>query len=143
MLHLDAVLVRLPDGSEHEAAIDKARPAAEAILIQLAGVTTRDRADAMRGAVLCARRSAFQPLEEGEFYVCDLEGARVFARTEQEVTEVGRVVTLVTHPSVDVLVVDVAGTTQPLEVPLVEDYVERVDVVAREVVLRNLDALAV
>src|SRR5271168_3861337 len=69
LLDRDEVLVRLPDGEEHEVSIDRARRADDAILMKLYSIDDRDRADELRGALLCVRRREFPPLGEGEFYV--------------------------------------------------------------------------
>ena len=76
LLGRDEVLVRLPDGEEHEVSVDRARRADDAILMKLHSVDDRDRADELRGAHICVQRRDFPPLEEGEFYVCDVEGAQ-------------------------------------------------------------------
>src|SRR6516162_5211006 len=70
LLELDEVLVRFPDGEEHEVSVDGARRANDAILLKLHSVDDRDRADELRGALVCARRGEFPQLEAGEFYVC-------------------------------------------------------------------------
>src|SRR5271165_2451006 len=125
LLELDEVLVRLPDGEEHEVSVESARRANDAILMRLFSVDDRDRAEGLRGALICARRRDFPPLEDGEFYACDVEGARVvLAGSEGEDREIGRVRALRTYPSTDVLVVDAADGGRPWEVPLVSDVVQ-------------------
>src|SRR5580698_1587005 len=98
-----AVRLRLPDGSERDVAVLHAREANKALLVRLAGVDDRDAAEALRGAEVCVPRDAFPPLAEGEFYACDLEGARAVLRSGEEV---GRVTGLVSYPTCDALVVD-------------------------------------
>ncbi len=84
--------------------VDRARRADDAILMKLHGVDDRDRADELRGALVCVQRESFPPLDEGEFYVCDVEGARVSMR-RGEPRALGTVRELRNYPSVDVLVV--------------------------------------
>ena len=60
--------------------IDRARRADGAILMKLYSIDDRDRADELRGALICVRRRDFPPLGDGEFYVCDAKGARVVRR---------------------------------------------------------------
>jgi 16S rRNA processing protein RimM len=120
LLELDEVLVRLAGGEEHEVSIDGARRADQAILLKLHSIDDRDRADELRGAVLSVRRSAFPPLEDGEFYVCDVEGASVVG---PDGAEIGRVRELRSYPSVDALIVDAADGGKPWEIPLVEAFV--------------------
>ena len=101
LLQVDEVLVRLPDGEEHEVSVDRARPADGAVLMKLHSVDDKDRADELRASTVLVRRGDFAPLAEGEFYVCDVVGAKVVHGG----TEVGELVDLRSYPSVDVLVV--------------------------------------
>lgn len=111
--------------------VEAVREANDAILMKLQSVDDRDRAIELRGAEVCARRAEFPPLEPGEFYACDVEGARVVVfgggagATEEEL---GKVLELRSYPTVDVLVVAASDGGRPWEVPLVEAVVEQVDV---------------
>jgi 16S rRNA processing protein RimM len=139
LLELDEVLVRLPDGEDHEVSVDGARRANDAILMKLCSVDDRGRAEELRGAVVCARRRDFPPLEEGEFYACDVEGARVVLETAEGIErEIGQVRALRTYPTADVLVVDAVEGGPAWEVPLVGEVVRRVDVSAGVVTLATL-----
>lgn len=140
LLELDEVLVRFPDGEEHEVSVDSARRANDAILLKLHSVDNRDRAADLRGALVCARRSEFPQLEPGEFYVCDVEGARVVLGGPGG-PELGRVMDLRSYPSVDVLVVAAADGGLPWEVPLVHGVVESMDVSGGMVMLATFDGL--
>jgi 16S rRNA processing protein RimM len=137
LLSLDEVLVRFPEGDEQEVSVDAARRANDAILMKLVDVDDRDRADELRGAVLCGKRDDFPGLPDGEFYACDVEGARVVVGEQ----EIGRVRRVQTYPTADVLVVEAGDGGKPWEVPLVDAIVERVDVDAAIVRLKSLDGL--
>jgi 16S rRNA processing protein RimM len=146
LLSLDEVLVRLSDGTEHEVSVDGARRAGDGVLMKLFSVDDRNAADDLRGAVLCARRSDFPPLDEGEFYACDVEGSRVVcseadASRDAEPRELGTVRELRTYPSMDVLVVDAADGGTPYEVPLVDSIVRTVDVERGVVILSTLEGV--
>lgn len=148
LLTLEDVLLRFPEGDEQEVSVDSARRANDAILMKLFTVDERDRAESLRGALVCARRSSFPPVGEGEFYACDLEGARVVVRGEgaeggeaRAPVDVGKVRELQTYPTVDVLVVDAADGGAPWEIPLVDAIVERVDVSLGEVTLFTLEGV--
>ncbi len=117
------VRLRLPDGSEREVKIRSARAVNKGILVELEGVSDRDAAEALRGAEVCVRRDLFPAEEEGEFYACDLEGARAVLASGEEV---GRVTAVQSYPTCDVLLID-RGPAGPLEVPLVDAYVASVD----------------
>jgi 16S rRNA processing protein RimM len=137
LLDRDEVLVRLPDGEEHEVSVDRARRADDAILLKLHSIDDRDRADELRGAFICVRRREFPPLDEGEFYVCDIKGARVAL----EGSTIGTVKDLANYPTVDVLVVKAADGGKDWEIPLLDVFVASLDVGAGEVTLKTLDGL--
>ncbi|MGD0524787.1 MAG: ribosome maturation factor RimM [Polyangiaceae bacterium] len=138
LLSLDEVLVRFPDGDEQEVSIDGARRANEAILMKLHSVDGREGADGLRGAILCARRADFPPPGDGEFYACDVEGARVVVAGGEEL---GHVTELKTYPTVDVLVVTARDGGRPWEVPLVDSVVQAVDLEGALVTLATLDGV--
>jgi 16S rRNA processing protein RimM len=139
LLELDEVLVRFPEGDEQEVSVDGARRANDAILLKLHSVDDRDRAAELRGATICGRRSEFPALEPGEFYACDVEGARVVAEGAAE--ELGQVSELRSYPTVDVLVVPARDGGRPWEVPLVDTIVKNVDLERGVVTLATLDGV--
>ncbi len=142
LLEVDEVLVRFPEGDEQEVSVDAARSANDAILLKLHSVDDRDRADELRGAMICVRRGALPSLEDGEFYQCDLEGARVVVREKEgEPRTLGRVAEFRTYPSVDVLVVEAADGGPPWEVPVVGAFVENVDAAAGVVTLSTVEGI--
>jgi 16S rRNA processing protein RimM len=103
------------------------------LLAKFRGVDGRDAADLLRGATLCVERSLFPRLDEGEFYVCDVIGAQLVGPAGT----VGVVDDFVSYPSADVLVVRLGNgsANTKVELPLVEDFVEKVDAAAGQVVL--------
>jgi 16S rRNA processing protein RimM len=133
LLVMDEVLVRLPDGEEHEVSVDRARRADDAILMKLHSVDDRDRAEDLRGALVCVRRRDFPPAEEGEFYAIDVVGSE--ARLND--ARVGEVIEIVTYPSVEAMLV--RGEKGDWEIPLTDTYIEKIDAASRVVVLRTLD----
>jgi len=138
LLDQDEVLIRFPDGEEQEVSVDGARRADDAILMKLHAVDGRDRAEELRGVVVCVRRGAFPPPEPGEFYACDVEGARVVVVEDGAEREVGRVTALKPYPTLDILEVAAADGGKPWEVPLVEAVVRDVDIAAGVVTLSTM-----
>ncbi len=137
LLDREEVLVRLKDGEEHEVSVDRARRADDAILMKLFSVDDRDRADELRGALICAKRGDFPKLPDDEFYVCDAAGACVMC----EGTLVGTVKDVRNYPSVDALVVKAADGGVDWEIPLVDAFVGSLDFAAGVVELKTLDGL--
>jgi len=134
------VLVRLGD-EEHEVSVDRARRAGDAILMKLYSIDDCDRAGELRGALVCARRGTFPLLDEGEFYTCDVVGARVLLRNGDDYEEIGTVRTLQSYPSADALVVQAADGGKDWEVPLLDTFVETVDVALGVVRVSKLEGL--
>ncbi len=136
LLGRDEVLVRMTDGKEHEVSVDTARRADKTILLKLHSIDDRDRADELRGAMICIPREDFPPLEDGEFYACDVEGAEVRLNDAR----IGTVERMEEYPTTFALLVkkDDGGH---IEVPLTEAYVERIDTEARVVTLSSLEDL--
>jgi 16S rRNA processing protein RimM len=137
LLELEEVLVRLADGEEHEVSIDAARRADQSILLKLHSIDSRERADEVRGAQICAKRSAFPPPEAGEFYVCDIVGAAVSTPEGP----LGTVRELRSYPSVDTLVVTALDGGRDWEIPLVAAFVRAIDAKSGVVLLETIDGL--
>ena len=118
-------------------AVEWARPVPRAYLVKVAGVAERNGAEALRGSTVWVARAALpEPADSGEYYLIDLLGAKVVGPEG----EVGTVVEIATHPSVDSLVIRTPeGTTR--EQPLVPAFVARVSVADKLVELSTLDGL--
>jgi 16S rRNA processing protein RimM len=137
LLEQEEVLVRMQDGEEHEVTVERARRADDAILMKLYSVDDRDRADDLRGALVCVRRRAFAPLAEGEFYAVDVVGAE--ARLEG--ARLGEVVEVLSYPTVEAILVRPDDGDGLWEIPLSDAYVGKVDTNAHVVEILTLDGL--
>jgi 16S rRNA processing protein RimM len=106
-------------------------------VIRLAGLETREAAEALHGQPLLVALEHAPPLEPGEWWAHELEGLRV---TDGE-REVGTVRRMLELPSVEVLEVERPNGTELL-VPLVGDAIRELDMEGRrvDVDLRFLDA---
>jgi 16S rRNA processing protein RimM len=135
LLDREEVLVRLPDGEEHEVSVEKARRADDAILMKLFSVDDRDRAEELRGAVICVKRGDFPKLESGEFYAIDIVGGE--ARFEGN--RLGEIIELVSYPTVEAILV--RSEKGDWEVPLSDTYVSKVDTQTRVVEVHSLEGL--
>jgi 16S rRNA processing protein RimM len=113
-----------------------ARHADKAVLLRLEGVGDRDRAEALRGAGVSVPRELLPPVEDGEYYLCDLIGAAVVAPSGP----VGEVVEIRVHPSVDTLVIKAPDGTL-LEQAIVEPWILSVDTARKVVELSSTDGL--
>ncbi|MBX3261499.1 MAG: 16S rRNA processing protein RimM [Labilithrix sp.] len=137
LLERDEVLVRLADGEEHEVSVEAARRADDAVLMKLYSVDDRDRAEELRGALVCVRRRDFPQPEAGEFYAVDVVGAEVRLSGER----VGVVTEILSYPTLEALLVRFDDGKGDWEIPLTETYVGKVDTAARAVELITLEDL--
>ncbi len=106
-------------------------------IVRLAGVTSRDDAEALRGAKVWVDRKAL-PLESGEYYLVDLVGAQVVYQGEV----IGRVKSVRPDPTVDTLVMTLSDGTSA-EQPLLDTWVGGFDSEANTLELVSDDGLLV
>ena len=113
--------------------VESARPGPKALLMRLAGVSSREDVEALRGYKLCVPREALPDLEEGEYYHADLIGLQAFDGDQI----VGRVIDVIDYPSAECLKIERPGGY--IEVPMLPRWLDRVDVGAGRVHLKDLD----
>lgn len=132
--------VRTRDGATREATVVSMREGpGGVVLLSLEGVTGRDAAEGLRGAELCVPREAFPETEsDDEWYAVDLVGLRAKLA---DGTLVGEVVDVIAYPTIDCL--RVRGADGDREVPIVDPYVERVDIGAGEVIVGSIADLPI
>jgi len=134
--HVREVTLVKRDGSRSVRRVLSARRADKAMLLRLEGVLDRDAAESLRGVGVAVPRSALPTPEPGEYYLSDLVGARVVAPDG----EVGEIVEVRMHPSVDSVVVRAPDGTL-LEQALTEPWIVRVDTDNGIVELSSRDGL--
>jgi 16S rRNA processing protein RimM len=119
------VLLR-PRGAEPRAAIlESVRGGVAGIkLLKLRAIADPDQAAELRGAVICVQREAFPDLDGGEFYVCDIVGAKLIGPAG----ELGTVEGIASYPGSEVMLVRPVGRAgDTVEIPLVDAFIESVD----------------
>lgn len=109
----------------------------KALLMRLAGVESREDAEALRGFTLCVPREALPELEEGEYYHADLIGLQAYEGDRS----VGEVVEVLDYPSVECL--KLKTDEGFLEVPMLPEWLDRVDIENGKVHLKALDDIPV
>ncbi|MBV8930950.1 MAG: ribosome maturation factor RimM [Kutzneria sp.] len=126
------LLTRSRDGVAGTATVVAARPHAGRLLVEFAGVTDRDAAEAMRGVLLLVDAAALPPTDDpDEFHDRELEGL-VVRSTDGD--HVGVVREILHGPGGDLLVVERAGASEVL-VPFVHAIVPVVDPAGGHVVI--------
>ena len=124
-----------PDGARVYG-IEAARAVPKAYLVKLAGIDDRNAAEALQKRSVWVPRSALPPSDEAEYYLVDLIGAKVVGPEG----EIGTVVEIATHPSIDSIVIRTPdGRT--VEQPLVPDWISRVSVAEKLIELSTLEGL--
>lgn len=134
---VERVRLSLPDGTTRDFSIARLRKAPKGYLLRLVGVEDRNQAEALRDAQILVDRAVLPALEEGETFFSDLVGKQVLG---PDGVELGRVVEVVSYPSVDCLVIKRADGTS-VEQPLVDDWVQPFDPKSPTIVLTSLEGL--
>ncbi len=117
--------------------VESAAPHKGAMLVCLAGVTDRNGAEALKGRFLLVRAQEAFTLGEGEYWAHELVDARVFG---EDGGLLGSVRDVVCREAQDLLVV-VDAEGREFGVPFVEEFVKRVDVRERTVVIKVIEGM--
>ena len=113
--------------------VESLRPLRDDMLVvRLAGVSTRDAAEALTGVELYARRDQLPPPEADEFYWDDLVGLAV---TTADGAPLGRVVGLVNYGAGDVLEIAQDGGGETLLLPFTKAVAIEIDFAAGRIVV--------
>lgn len=136
---LRQVWLRLPAGTVRQVGVARMRQGERGLVLALDGVEGRDAAEALRGAEVCAPRSAFAAPGEDEWYVHDLIGLSV---RDEGGNVVGEVSDVIAYPSVDCLCVR-AEDGAVREVPMMDPWLLEVDLEAGEVRVGGLEDVPV
>lgn len=112
------------------------RPHKKHVLLQLAGVSNRNEAEALRGQWVLVPMAEALPLEPDEFYVCQLVGLEACTTSGQDL---GRVKDVLSAGGNDVLVIQ--GPRGEILVPFTRAVVPTVDLEAGRLVVEPLEGL--
>src|ERR1700733_13334701 len=120
-------------GRTRSFAFESLRPLKDDMLVaRLAGVSTRDAAEALKGVEIFARRDQLPPPREDEFYYDDLVGLDA---VDAEGAPVGRVIALMNHGAGDVLEIAPADGGETLLLPFTKSVAPRIDFDAGRIVV--------
>ncbi len=114
-------------------AIESLRALKDDMLVaRIAGVATREAAQALTGVELYARRDQLPPPEPDEFYYDDLVGLVAVARAGQTL---GRVAGLVNYGAGDILEISPEGGGETLLLPFTKSVAVEIDFAAGRIVI--------
>lgn len=136
LLDASQVVLESAEGRRQVFEVTRARQTPKGTLMLLAGVSDRNAAEALRGQTVSVPRGALPSLAEGEYYLCDLVGLSVSGTDGP----IGHVVEVQMYPSVDAIVIETPAGER-LEQPLLDEWVERVDLREGHITLASQDAL--
>lgn len=116
------VCLEFADGTERRVRLRRARVTSKGVLAVFAGYEDREKAGALRGALVKIRQSMALPLPEGSYYLHQLVGLRVVT---EDGRELGEITEVLKYPANDVYV------TPQAMIPAVRDVVKRIDLAAK------------
>lgn len=126
-------------GEEHRAyTVRRVSGHRERLLLELHGIDDRDGAEALRGELIYVHIRDAVPLEEGEYYLYQLEGIRVIT---DEGDELGYVTGLIETGANDVYIVTSPERDGEILLPAIPDVILKVDVANRVMTVHLLDGL--
>jgi 16S rRNA processing protein RimM len=131
LLELPEWPLRLPSGERVTRRLAEGRAHGEGFAARLDGVSSRDQAAALTGAVVEVERAALPPTGEREYYRADLIGCEV---SNLEGTTLGVVSHFVESPGGTVMVTREAGGREHW-VLAIPKHLRRVDIAARTVLV--------
>ncbi|MEO0380124.1 MAG: ribosome maturation factor RimM [Pseudomonadota bacterium] len=100
------------------------RPIKNGFVARIAEVDTKEKADALKGIQLFARRAQLPSLPADEFYYSDLTGLSVF---DTGGAELGQVKSVQNHGAGDLLEVQLPGESTTVLIPFTQAIVPTVD----------------
>jgi 16S rRNA processing protein RimM len=136
LLAATEVLLESESGALEARRVRASRQTPKGLLLRLEGIEDRDAAEARTGNVVRVARDVLPKLKDGEYYLCDLVGATVTCSEGP----IGEVVEVQMYPSVDAVVIE-APDGERFEQPLLDEWIARVDVSARQIMLASRDGL--
>jgi 16S rRNA processing protein RimM len=109
----------------------------QGMIVLLDGMGDRDEAETLRGQFVYVHIKNAVPLEEGEYYLFQIEGIKVVSDTGEEL---GRLTDLIETGANDVYVVTSPDNREIL-LPVIPEVIRRVDVSAGIMTVHLLDGL--
>jgi 16S rRNA processing protein RimM len=107
----------------------------ETAVIRFQGISSIDEALDLRGSQLFRKKDQSPVLEDGEYWIEDLEGCRVYTESGRQVGVVEKVEVL---PANDNLAVRPAGGGSIIYIPLVDDYICSIEITGKKIILKKM-----
>lgn len=133
----ERMLVEELPGRYREVTVESCLPQRHRLLVRLEGVLDREGAEVLRGRHILIRAENAARLEDGEYWIYDLEGMTV---EDEEGLELGVVDAVMSGPAQDLLVVK-DGLGREFQVPFVEEFIRKVDAASSTVTVSLIDGM--
>jgi 16S rRNA processing protein RimM len=133
---LKQVLVGRTEDSTEKRSVGKVHPGGKGIRISLTGVDSRNAAEELVGSFLFVNEGERIPLSEGTYFVGELIGMEVVT---EEGNLIGTMKEVMKLPAQDVYVVEKDG--KQVMIPAVREFVLRIDVQERRMVVKLIEGL--
>jgi 16S rRNA processing protein RimM len=134
---VERVRLVFPNGSHRDLELVRVKPQGSGYLVKFAGIDDRSAAESLRDARILVDRASVPAPDEGEAFLGDLVGMLVVG---PDGTEIGRVIDVLSYPSVDSLVIERSDGSR-VEQPLVEDWVKPFEPKDTNIALLSLEGL--
>ncbi len=133
-----AQLKKLYVGPDHKPyAVKRMRRHMDGVIIHLEGISDRNEAETLRGLFVYVHIDDAVPLEEGEYYLFQIEGMRVVTDTGQEL---GHLTDVIETGANDVYVVTTPDN-QEILLPAIPQVILQVDTTAGAMTVHLLEGL--
>lgn len=133
---LKSIRLRTPGGQPVSFEIERVQIHADAVLLKLRNIDSRNQVDALRNAEIVIERKDCLPLDDDAYYVFDLIGLQVVTTTGKPV---GKIEDILAYPAHDVYVVSY-GDTEYL-IPAVKAIVKEIDLARSRMIIDPLPGL--
>ena len=107
------------------------------LILSLAGVTTREEAEELRGSEVAILESEAIPLAQDEYFIHQLYGLLVVTESGEEI---GRVRDVLSTGASEVLIVPREGRSDAL-IPVIHDVVKNLDIPRGQIVIHPIEGL--
>lgn len=118
--------------------MESVRYANKNIIIKFKGVDTRTEAERLVGWTMKIEEHQTVELPEDTFFVHDVIGAAVFSDEE---TRIGRVTDVYQFPAQDLLVVKSDTEGKEHLIPIVDEFIKKIDLKEKKIIVHVLDGL--
>ena len=116
--------------------VTSVRPHAPCVLVKLQGVEALAQAQALRESIVSVAETELAPLDDGEFYYCQVIGLKVRTQAGEEV---GTIVQVFFSGGHDVWVVQ--REKEEYLIPVTEEIVRSIDILGGQAIIEPLAGL--